>query len=256
MKQACLLAIAFAGCPTAALAQGTFDYTYVEAVYSGYKSSELEGRGVQGSFALGERWFLLGSYDWRSGIGYGDASTFGRFAREAEFYDYEDNYARIGLGFHAPINPRMDFVSRVMLDHIDGAVRYQYWLDTDLHLWGANGSVSYRYDERTFIGAIEAGVRGLPHDRWELWGMAGYSHQGRTDISNVREIFCSEAGNACVAWDTNLEERFERRSQSDGSAYARLGTVVHLTDRWGLVAQGRFGRGGAVSYYAGVRLSL
>jgi hypothetical protein len=258
MKQAFLLAIALAGCPTVALSQGTFDYTYVEAFYQGDDTSDADGPGVIGSLALGDRWFVFGEYS-RDTDGYGDGSTYGRQVENAEYYDLESDYKRIGLGFHHPLGARLDFVSRVMRDRRDSTVRFQYW-DPRGHPFNS-GTVSYSYDTRVDITQAEAGVRGLLASRWEAWGMVGYSYTSRPEASNIEVIdltnpVCGqEFPNNCKLTPPALRAAIESR-EGVGNAYARLGTHVRLTDHWGLSAEGRFSPGGRVSYFAGIRYTF
>jgi hypothetical protein len=259
MKQACLLAIALAGCPTAALAQGTFDYTYVEAYFQANNQDDYDGPGVAGSFELGERWFVFGAFN-RSTGGYGDDSSYGTQDPDAHFLDYDSDYKRIGVGFHHPLGERLDFVARAMYDMRDSTVRSQYWDDANGSPPNA-GSVSYRYDISTDIVQAEAGARGLLMPRWEGWAFAGYGHASSPDGSNVEVIDLRNPN--CIPTDPtgcrlqadDLRAAIESRDEG-GDPYARLGTLVRLADQWGLTAEGRFSPGGVVSYYAGVRFSF
>lgn len=129
-----------------------FDYTFAEV---GYVDSELDsggfdvdgdGLGINGSFAVNDRYFLFGGY---SSLDFG--------------FSVELNQITVGGGFHSKLSPTMDFVGK--LAYLDAEV------DTPF------GSIS---EDGLGVGA---GLRASVGPAFEWEAGLDYTDVGDSDIS-------------------------------------------------------------------------
>jgi len=129
--------------------EAALSYTYVGVGYETGDIADIDtsGFGIYGSKALNDSFFLVGSY---LSIESDDQFTDG-FVTD----DIEATGFNIGIGFHTPINPTVDFVST--LSYSDVEVEF----------------ADESEDGNGYI--IAAGVRAMPSDVLELSAFIDYA---------------------------------------------------------------------------------
>jgi len=153
--------------------EAALSYTYVGVGYETGDIADIDtsGFGIYGSKALNDSFFLVGSY---LSIESDDQFTDG-FVTD----DIEATGFNIGIGFHTPINPTVDFVST--LSYSDVEVEF----------------ADESEDGNGYI--IAAGVRAMPSDVLELSAFIDYA-----DIEDGSETGYSFAARYFTTPDISL----------------------------------------------------
>ena len=153
--------------------EAALSYTYVGVGYETGDIADIDtsGFGIYGSKALNDSFFLIGSY---LSIESDDQFTDG-FVTD----DIEATGFNIGIGFHTPINPTVDFVST--LSYSDVEVEF----------------ADESEDGNGYI--IAAGVRAMPSDVLELSAFIDYA-----DIEDGSETGYSFAARYFTTPDISL----------------------------------------------------
>ncbi len=153
--------------------EAALSYTYVGVGYETGDIADIDtsGFGIYGSKALNDSFFLVGSY---LSIESDDQFTDG-FVTD----DIEATGFNIGIGFHTPINPTVDFVST--LSYSDVEVEF----------------ADESEDGNGYI--IAAGVRAMPSDVLELSAFIDYG-----DIEDGSETGYSFAARYFTTPDISL----------------------------------------------------
>ena len=153
--------------------EAALSYTYVGVGYETGDIADIDtsGFGIYGSKALNDSFFLVGSY---LSIESDDQFTDG-FVTD----DIEATGFNIGIGFHTPINPTVDFVST--LSYSDVEVEF----------------ADESEDGNGYI--IAAGVRAMPSDVLELSAFIDYA-----DIEDGTETGYSFAARYFTTPDISL----------------------------------------------------
>jgi len=151
--------------------EAALSYTYVGVGYETGDIADIDtsGFGIYGSKALNDSFFLVGSY---LSIESDDQFTDG-FVTD----DIEATGFNIGIGFHTPINPTVDFVSTLSYSDVEFADESE----------DGNGYI------------IAAGVRAMPSDVLELSAFIDYA-----DIEDGSETGYSFAARYFTTPDISL----------------------------------------------------
>jgi len=195
------------------------EYTWVEGGWSRHDdtksgSHDHDGGYLRGSFALGDQFYLLGSYSQNKGtFSKSETVTVGggwwsppRHSTITAKYKTTITQGELGLGFHTPMAERVDFIAELTATY--------FGYDTKISVSDTAGIIKagrYRLkDNHNYGGKGMLGLRARPFERIDVWGKIGYAklYDGDDSTLSLRK-----------------------------APLATLGAQLRVTEHFGLVAE-------------------
>ncbi|KXU38876.1 hypothetical protein AXE65_11585 [Ventosimonas gracilis] len=139
-------------------------YTWLEGGWSRHNDRanngnyDLDGGYLRGSFALGDNFYLIGSYSRNQDTA---STTDGIITVKLKTAIAQ---GELGLGVHVPMAERLDFIGELVGMYFD----YDY----KMHVNGQK--VDFKYDDHDYAGKALVGLRAKPFDMLDIWGKVGY----------------------------------------------------------------------------------
>jgi Ax21 family sulfation-dependent quorum factor len=172
-----LFALALAAALPLSAQAGELSYNYIQLDYTRANldgvDADPDGFTLSGSAALGEKFYLFGSYL--------------KGSDEISGFDFDYDQTQVGFGFRHGISDKADFIAE--LSYVDAGVELED--DFDVSSDGYRASI---------------GVRGLMADKFE-----GYAKANWTDGSDVDGTFSGTVGalyKINATWGINAEAEF------------------------------------------------